>query len=146
MNQLESVQHKLQLFIQLKQELVQLQAELENTSQTQKKLETQTEATQQRYQHAKTEREQLQQVLQQQRLLHTENIEHLRTQLKSGEACVVCGSIDHPYRDDESLVSKALYELHQQQEQQASQKNNSISMNGKPHSNDSTKYKHGLRN
>jgi hypothetical protein len=24
----------------------------------------------------------------------------------------------HPYRDDESLVSKALYELHQQQEQQ----------------------------
>jgi exonuclease SbcC len=69
LNQLESVQHKLQLFIQLKQELVQLQAELENTSQTQKKLETQTEATQQRYQHAKTEREQLQQVLQQ-RLLH----------------------------------------------------------------------------
>lgn len=122
LNQLESVQHKLQLFIQFKQELVQLQAELENTSQTQKKLETQTEATQQRYQHAKTEREQLQQVLQQQRLLHTENIEHLRTQLKSGEACIVCGSIDHPYRDDQNLVSKALYELHQQQEQQASQK------------------------
>lgn len=121
LNQLESVQHKLQLFIQFKQELVQLQAELENTSQTQKKLETQTEATQQRYQHAKTEREQLQQVLQQQRLLHSENIEHLRTQLKSGEACIVCGSIDHPYRDDESLVSKALYELHQQQEQQANQ-------------------------
>ena len=121
LNQLESVQHKLQLFIQLKQELVQLQAELENTSQTQKKLETHTEATQQRYQHAKTEREQLQQMLQQQRLLHSENIEHLRAALKQGEACIVCGSIEHPYRDDESLVSKALYELHQQQEQQASQ-------------------------
>ncbi|MCU4413641.1 AAA family ATPase [Acinetobacter sp. WU_MDCI_Axc73] len=122
LNQLEGVQRKLQLFIELKQELVLLQAELENATQTQKKLETQTEISQQSYQHAKTEREQLQQVLQQQRLLHTENIEYLRAALKQGEACIVCGSTEHPYRDNESLVSKALYDLHQQQEQQATQK------------------------
>jgi exonuclease SbcC len=59
--------------------------------------------------------------LQQQRLLHAENIEHLRAELKHGEACLVCGSTEHPYRDDESQISKALYALQQQQEQQAIQ-------------------------
>lgn len=122
LNQLESVQHKLNVFNELKQELNQLQVELETATQTQKKFETQTAISQQTYQHAKTEREQLQQILQQQRLLHAENIEHLRAALKQGEACIVCGSTKHPYRDDESLVSKALYELHEQQEQQATQK------------------------
>jgi exonuclease SbcC len=63
----------------------------------------------------------LQQILQQQRLLHAENIEHLRAELKHGEACLVCGSTEHPYRDDASQLSKALYELQQQQEQQAIQ-------------------------
>jgi exonuclease SbcC len=60
-------------------------------------------------------------ILQQQRLLHAENIEHLRAELKHGEACLVCGSTEHPYRDDASQLSKALYELQQQQEQQAIQ-------------------------
>ena len=63
----------------------------------------------------------MQQILQQQRLLHAENIEHLRAELKHGEACLVCGSTEHPYRDDASQLSKALYELQQQQEQQAIQ-------------------------
>ena len=58
-------------------------------------------------------------ILQQQRLLHTENIEQLRANLKEGEACLVCGSTHHPYRVDDSAVSKALFDLQQQQEQQA---------------------------
>jgi hypothetical protein len=32
-------------------------------------------------------------------------------ELKHGEACLVCGSTEHPYRDDESQLSKALYEF-----------------------------------
>ena len=36
-------------------------------------------------------------ILQQQRLLHAENIEDLRAELKQGEACLVCGSTEHPY-------------------------------------------------
>ncbi len=71
------------------------------------------------YQTAKTEREKLQHILQQQRLLHTENIEQLRANLKEGEACLVCGSTHHPYRIDDSAISKALFDLQQQQEQQA---------------------------
>ncbi|MCU0189077.1 hypothetical protein, partial [Citrobacter freundii] len=38
---------------------------------------------------------------------------------KEGEACLVCGSTHHPYRVDDSAVSKALFDLQQQQEQQA---------------------------
>ena len=46
--------------------------------------------------------------MQQQRLLHAENIEDLRAELKQGEACLVCGSTEHPYREDESPVSESL--------------------------------------
>uniref|UniRef100_UPI0019804724 hypothetical protein n=1 Tax=Vogesella mureinivorans TaxID=657276 RepID=UPI0019804724 len=63
--------------------------------------------------------EHVKQMVQQQRLLHTENVENLRAALKEDQPCIVCGSTTHPYKMDDSIVSKALFELQQQQEQQA---------------------------
>ncbi len=121
LNQLDVIQQKLQHHFQLKNEASELQHTL-NTIQVQyQQLEQNTQKAESEFQAAKIEREKLQHVLQQQRLLHAENIEHLRAELKQGEACLVCGSTEHPYREDESSVSKALYALQQQQEQQALQ-------------------------
>ncbi|GAA5632385.1 hypothetical protein Acal02_03037 [Acinetobacter calcoaceticus] len=121
LNQMDVIQQKLQHHFQLKNEVSELQHTL-NTIQVQyQQLEQNTQKAESEFQAAKTEREKLQLILQQQRLLHAENIEHLRAELKQGEACLVCGSTEHPYREDESPVSKALYALQQQQEQQALQ-------------------------
>lgn len=70
------------------------------------------------YQEQKTSREQLQKILQQQRLLNTENIEKLRSELVDGEACLVCGSTHHPYAEQANF-SDELLKLQEQQEQQA---------------------------
>ncbi|ENW93461.1 AAA family ATPase [Acinetobacter sp. NIPH 298] len=121
LNQLDIIQQKLQHYFELKNEVLSLQSKFETVQQQSQQLEQNKKKTEQDYQSAKNEREKLQDILQQQRLLHAENIEHLRAQLKQGEACVVCGSTEHPYRDDESQISKALYALQQQQEQQAIQ-------------------------
>ncbi len=121
LNQLDVIQQKLQHYFQLKNEasaLKQILGALQHQSQ---QLEQNTQKAETEFQAAKTEREKLQHILQQQRLLHAENVEHLRAELKQGEACLVCGSTEHPYRDDESPVSKALFALQQQQEQQALQ-------------------------
>ncbi|TCB69133.1 SbcC/MukB-like Walker B domain-containing protein [Acinetobacter sp. ANC 4178] len=121
LNQLDSVQQKLEYFFTLSNEILSLQDKLNSIQQQQQQLLQSTQQAEVEFQSAKAEREKLQSFLQQQRLLHTENIEHLRAALKQGEACLVCGSTEHPYRDDENQVSKALYELQQQQEQQAIQ-------------------------
>ncbi|QUY37403.1 AAA family ATPase [Acinetobacter junii] len=121
LNQLDAIQQKLQHYFELKNEVLTQQNKFETVQKQAQELEQRSRETEKDYHAAKTEREKLQQVLQQQRLLHAENIEHLRAELKHGEACLVCGSTEHPYRDDESQISKALYALQQQQEQQAIQ-------------------------
>ena len=121
LNQLDAIQQKLQHYFELKNEVLTQQNKFETVQKQAQQLEQHRKNAEQDYQAAKTEREKLQQVLQQQRLLHAENIEHLRAELKHGEACLVCGSSEHPYRDDESQISKALYALQQQQELQAIQ-------------------------
>ncbi|MDH0718951.1 AAA family ATPase [Acinetobacter junii] len=121
LNQLDAIQQKLQHYFELKNEVLTQQNKFETVQKQAQQLEQRSRETEKDYQAAKTEREKLQQVLQQQRLLHAENIEHLRAELKHGEACLVCGSTEHPYRDDESQISKALYALQQQQELQAIQ-------------------------
>lgn len=121
LNQLDSIQQKLQHYFELKNEVLTQQNKFEDVQKQAQQLEQHSKKAEKDYQAAKTEREKLQQVLQQQRLLHAENIEHLRAELKHGEACLVCGSTEHPYRDDESQISKALYALQQQQELQAIQ-------------------------
>lgn len=121
LNQLDVIQQKLQHHFQLKNEASALKQTLGALQHQSQQLEQNTQKAESEFQTAKTEREKLQHILQQQRLLHAENVEHLRAELKQGEACLVCGSTEHPYRDDESQVSKALFALQQQQEQQALQ-------------------------
>lgn len=121
LNQLDVIQQKLQHHFQLKNEASTLRQTLDALQHQSQQLEQNTQKAESEFQAAKTEREKLQHILQQQRLLHAENVEHLRAELKQGEACLVCGSTEHPYRDDESQVSKALFALQQQQEQQALQ-------------------------
>ncbi|MHA3891124.1 AAA family ATPase [Acinetobacter sp. GXMZU3951] len=121
LNQLDLVQQKLQQWFDLNREIIGLNGKLHTIQQQQHQAEQQAQQAELKFQSAQSEREKLQTFLQQQRLLHADNIEHLRAELKSGEACLVCGSTEHPYREDENLVSKALYELQQQQEQQAMQ-------------------------
>lgn len=121
LNQLDVIQQKLQQHVQFNNEATLLQHRLDTLEQQHQQLEQATQQTEHEFQVAKNEREKLQHILQQQRLLHAENVEHLRAELKPGEACLVCGSTEHPYREDESPVSKALFALQQQQEQQALQ-------------------------
>ncbi|WP_298145692.1 AAA family ATPase [uncultured Acinetobacter sp.] len=75
------------------------------------------------YQEQKIAREQLQKILQQQRLLNTENIEKLRAELVDGEACLVCGSTHHPYVD-KTAFSDELLKLQEQQEHDALESEN----------------------
>ncbi|OOT54463.1 AAA family ATPase [Acinetobacter pittii] len=117
--QLDLIQQKIKTYHELYAELQQFTEKQTQTSAQEQQLKTVCQLAEQDYQTAKTEREKLQHILQQQRLLHTENIEQLRANLKEGEACLVCGSTHHPYRIDDSAVSKALFDLQQQQEQQA---------------------------
>ncbi|MFY7004388.1 AAA family ATPase [Acinetobacter pittii] len=117
--QLDLIQQKIKIYHELYAELQQFFEKQTQTSAQEQQLKTVCQLAEQDYQTAKTEREKLQYILQQQRLLHTENIEQLRANLKEGEACLVCGSTHHPYRVDDSAVSKALFDLQQQQEQQA---------------------------
>ncbi|NUG22719.1 AAA family ATPase [Acinetobacter lactucae] len=116
---LDLIQQKIKIYHELYAELQQFSEKQTQTSTQEQQLKTVCQLAEQDYQTAKTEREKLQHILQQQRLLHTENIEQLRANLKEGEACLVCGSTHHPYRVDDSAVSKALFDLQQQQEQQA---------------------------
>lgn len=117
--QLDLIQQKIKIYHELYAELQQFTEKHSQASAQEQQLKTVCQLAEQDYQTAKTEREKLQHILQQQRLLHTENIEQLRANLKEGEACLVCGSTHHPYRVDDSTVSKALFDLQQQQEQQA---------------------------
>lgn len=117
--QLDLIQQKIKIYHELYAELQQFTEKHSQTSAQEQQLKTVCQLAEQDYQTAKIEREKLQQILQQQRLLHTENIEQLRANLKEDEACLVCGSTHHPYRIDDSTVSKALFDLQQQQEQQA---------------------------
>ena len=59
--------------------------------------------------------EKLQQILAEQRLLHSEHIENLRAQLQPEQACLVCGSTDHPFVDHSDLLNQALNQVQDQQ-------------------------------
>lgn len=122
LNQLATLQQKLAQFFELKIESQQLNDRLKRCSEQFQQLEKTTILAEQDFQTAKQARLKLQEVLQQQRLLHAENVEHLRAELIDGQPCVVCGSTTHPYHLDDSAISKVLFELQQQQEQQATLK------------------------
>ena len=118
---LDSIQQKLTHFFDLNNETVQWHDKLATTTVEWQSVKNKAIEAEQYFQSAKNERLKLHAILQQQRLLHAENVENLRTQLHDGEPCFVCGSMSHPYKMDDSAVSKALFELHQQQEHQATE-------------------------
>lgn len=120
-NQLDAIQQKLAQFFEWQAELRHLQEQLQVSSAQLQPLEQSAFSAEQDFQAAKDARLKLQEILQQQRLLHAENVEHLRAELKDGEPCLVCGSASHPYKADDAAVAKALFELQQLQEQQAAQ-------------------------
>lgn len=118
-NQLDVIQQKLNQYFDLQSESLQIQEKFSHITAQLQQTEKSTLIAEQDYQSEKDARLKLQVILQQQRLLHTENVENLRADLTDGESCLVCGSTSHPYKVDDSAVSKALFDLHQQQEQQA---------------------------
>ena len=120
-NQLDSIQQKLIDYFEVQAEFQQLDNTLRTMLEQSQILKMDTVQAEKSYQTTKTERLKLQEILQTQRLLHTENIENLRAELQEHKPCLVCGSTSHPYKVDDSAVSKALFELQQQQEQQALQ-------------------------
>ena len=118
-NQQDVVRQNLTHFFDLQMDIQLLQDKLAAASVKFQQLEKSTLDAEHDFHAAKDARLKLQEILQQQRLLHAENVEHLRAELKDDEPCLVCGSTSHPYKVDDSAVSKALFELQQQQEQQA---------------------------
>ena len=119
LNQFSLIEQRLAQWFSDQHEKTAAQSQLDTLSISLQQQQNQSQQAEQDYQTAKLEREKLQQFLQQQRLLHTENIEQLRDNLQSGEACLVCGSTHHPYKEEQSVISKTLFDLQQQQEQQA---------------------------
>lgn len=120
LGQLDALDQQLQQWASAEHDKNQMQSQLDSATQQWQQQQQHTDQAEQQWQQHKTELTQLQHILQQQRLLHSENIEQLRQALVVGEPCVVCGSTEHPYRADQA-VSKALFDLQQQQEQQAEQ-------------------------
>lgn len=119
LNQFSLIEQRLAQWFSDQYEKTAAQSQLDTLTISLQQQQNQSQQAEQDYQTAKLEREKLQQFLQQQRLLHTENIEQLRDNLQSGEACLVCGSTHHPYKEEQSIISKTLFNLQQQQEQQA---------------------------
>lgn len=122
LNQLDLAQQKLKQYFELHADLSNHQTKLQTFSSQAHELNQASTQAEKAFEMAKNERIQLQEILQKQRLLHAENIEQLRNNLVEDEPCLVCGSTSHPYKNDESHVSKALFELQKQQEQHAIQK------------------------
>lgn len=119
LNRFQQLQQQFDRFTDIQSQVRQLGQSLEQLKAERETLERTCPDAEQRYLAAQLETRQLNQILQQQRLLHTENIEKLRAELKENQACLVCGSLAHPYREDHTALSKSLFELQQQQLNQA---------------------------
>src|SRR5690606_36244765 len=99
---------------QLKQDVAHAQTELSRLENTEIQLQQSVNKADQEFEH-------LQGMLQQQRLLQTQSVQELRAQLKPDEACMVCGSQQHPFVQHQALLETALNQLQDQQLQQAQQ-------------------------
>lgn len=64
----------------------------------------------------------IQRTLAEQQLLHADHIKQLRSQLKPQQACMVCGSQQHPFIEHSTLLEQSLEQLQKQQEQPYIQK------------------------
>lgn len=118
MHKFSACEQELKQLLDLSQHIQDLHSQQQLINQQVQQTTLALHQAEQQYQQCKQQREQLQNLLQQQRILHAKNIEHLREQLQDGHACMVCGSTEHPYRHAQHLLSKSLFQLQQQQEQQ----------------------------
>ena len=121
LNQVESAQLPLKSYFSLQHEVMTQQQKLQILEIEVHDLNTTQNQNEQSYKNAQDARVNIEKLLQQQRLLHAENIEKLRENLIPNEPCSVCGSTSHPYREDQEQVAKVLFELQQQQLQNATE-------------------------
>lgn len=122
LNQLNILETQWRSFQSIYSENIQLSTVQNSLKQHIEDSQAQLKTAEQAYQTQKNLREQLQLLLQQQHLLHTENIENLRANLIEGKACLVCGSTHHPYVENKEALSKELIKLQEQQERQELEK------------------------
>ncbi len=94
----------------LQAKIVAEEKELNTKKTLQKEAETALQLTQ-------VQRETSLKMLNAAQLRATENVESLRNQLIDGEACMVCGSTDHPYSQHNPVVDNILAELVTTQQQ-----------------------------
>ncbi len=95
--------------------VVDLQAKQTTHSNRAEQLEKNKNEAQVDVQSAELELKVLLKVLNQQRLLRTENVEALRSQLQPDQSCPVCGSKEHPFSVAAHLLDAMSYEDEQQE-------------------------------
>lgn len=100
----------------------QLQHRQQEVAKQQIQVQANLKQHQQQVQIAEHALQQLQQIFEQQRLLGQQSVQELRAQLRPHEACMVCGSHEHPFIQHEHLLSEALDQLQDQQLQHAKSK------------------------
>ncbi len=120
--QLDALQQSLQQLVQQSEESQQLHSSIQAQQQQLRLLQDSEQQLQQQLQAEQQAYQQLEQVLAQQRLLHTQSVQELRTQLQPNQPCMVCGSHEHPFADEQhAILQQGLQQLQQQQLQQARQ-------------------------
>ena len=115
--QLEQLQQQLQHWQQQYQEQQTLSQGIHQLENEMQQLQATAAEQQLSHEHCKRDRELLQKQLQQQRLLFSDQVEQLRRALQPNEPCAVCGSVQHPYREQQHLLEKTLLNVQEQQEQ-----------------------------
>lgn len=116
--QLNNQVQLLQQLAEKNQEVDQLQAATQTLQQQFHTVQTDEKSLQDHVARKQVEYTQLEYILKQQRLLHTHSVQALREQLKPNEACMVCGSHEHPFAHEYELLEQSLYQLQEQQLQQ----------------------------
>lgn len=119
--QLQHQQQQLEQLLASEQEADTLQHSIQVQQAELVKLEYSITKLSSEHYEQETAYSQLQYILEQQRQLHSNHVQQLRAQLKPNEACLVCGSHQHPFIEDHSALEKGLLQLHEQQRQHAQQ-------------------------
>lgn len=115
---LQSVLQQWQALDKEQQQLATLKQQVDELTQH---LQQEQQLEQQRQQDYQLREQQWQtawDILQQQKLIHSQDVEYLRSQLQEHQPCMVCGSEHHPWRES---LQQNLLALQQQQEQDYAQ-------------------------
>lgn len=105
--------------LELRQQLDALQQRQQQGMQQRKQLIAQGTAAKAELETAEQALKLTRQLLERQRLARNTSVEELRSQLRDGEPCPVCGSAEHPFHQPEALLQSL--GRHDQAEEQAAQ-------------------------